>query len=404
MDETLRALERAARADPTDRAAGWALVRGLDRAGDAVAAWRERCRLARGGDLSAWDELTWCPRGVRSEPRVTARVDCPRAGVLGGGGADVVVVHPLYGSGMVRGLDARTFEPRWSIEGQNGTWLGPCLAVLREDRVALVRGADGHELTSVDFPGADLARSPQGQADRILLLGGDQPATWFTVDLGLAPRVEGPPAGVGSWAHVLAGDLVAWSAPPRPEAAGDAPELFAVSVHDPTRRWPLPGSWVRGADARSIVVGWGDPHDHEAKEKCSVVDSGTGGVLWHLNEPRGASVESVSLEGEDLLVATTAGTAGCFERRDRLTGALRWQATFPATDVVVHPAADVVYALAHDEQPPVRGASTTIHALDRASGTLLWSRRGSFLSWFALLEEAIVIIEEGDHRLLRLEA
>jgi hypothetical protein len=406
VDETLRALERAARADATDRAAGWAYVRALDRAGDVVGAWRERCRLARGGDLSAWDELTWCPRGVRTEPRVTARVRLERlGGIVGGGGSNTVVL--VEGEDIVA-LDARTLEQRWRCAAIDAAWLGPCLALLRDDEVVLLRADEGRALTSV--PLGVRGHRLHGAADRVLVHHGADPASSVTIDLGPAPRVDPRPAGVGLGAFALAGDGVLWSAPSRPEAASEAPELFAVSARDPARRRPLPGFDVHCADARSALVGWAPPSPHEELgfHDWALIDLATADVAWVWSRgPRGC-VHEFALHAEEVFVASTEASRNLvLEARSRRSGTLRW--SVPLLSEPVSPAwlgvtADVILVKVCAEE---LGSSASLVAFDRATGRQLWSIARPIIAGFAALDGALVVAcKEAAGRLVleRLEA
>jgi hypothetical protein len=76
-DERLRSLDRAARATPQDAAAGKALARAYQQAGDRRAAWFEFARVARLGDAEARTTLdTWAPRAHPAQV-VTRRPGLP---------------------------------------------------------------------------------------------------------------------------------------------------------------------------------------------------------------------------------------------------------------------------------------------------------------------------------------
>lgn len=76
-DERLRSLDRAARATPQDAAAGKALARAYEQAGDRRAAWFEFARVARLGEAEARTTLdTWAPRAHPAQV-VTRRPGLP---------------------------------------------------------------------------------------------------------------------------------------------------------------------------------------------------------------------------------------------------------------------------------------------------------------------------------------
>ena len=52
-DDDLRALERRVAASPDDKAARWAYLAGLERAGERRKAYLELCKLARAGEVAA---------------------------------------------------------------------------------------------------------------------------------------------------------------------------------------------------------------------------------------------------------------------------------------------------------------------------------------------------------------
>jgi hypothetical protein len=169
VDDRLRALERAARADPTDRAAAWALVRALEQAGDATGAWRERCRVARElDDDDAWRELTWRPTGLREPGSVVRRQLADVQLVSAGPGAMILV-----GGGSLLALDPTTLETLWTapVIGER-VCVGPYVAHGHTELVLRLR-ATGQEVARADPP--PMLDAPPGaitrlhaSADRIL--------------------------------------------------------------------------------------------------------------------------------------------------------------------------------------------------------------------------------------------
>lgn len=196
MDDRLRALERAARADPADLVAGRALVQALEQAGEEVGAWRERCRLARGGDEDAWRALTALPAGAWSPGEPIERL------FEGAYSAEADARTVLLAGPTLEALDAANLAPRWSISGAQGHSLlvGPYVAhAPAEAREVVLRlTATGDEVARVATPGpvtvlhATLDRlivtCEQGFESRSVI-----------VDLGEAPgatlavRVDRPP-------------------------------------------------------------------------------------------------------------------------------------------------------------------------------------------------------------------
>lgn len=82
-DDDVRALERAARASPTDVVAGWAYAHALERSGDSRGRLLELCRLSRLGDRAAERAVSeWHPWPARHSVSGTRR--SPRSGVRQG--------------------------------------------------------------------------------------------------------------------------------------------------------------------------------------------------------------------------------------------------------------------------------------------------------------------------------
>ncbi|MCO5170612.1 MAG: hypothetical protein M9894_30135 [Planctomycetes bacterium] len=196
MDDRLRALERAARADPSDRVAGRALVQAFDQAGDEVGAWRARCRLARGGDEDAWRALTALPAGARAPGEAIERV------FDGAYSAEADPRTVLLAGPTLEALDAATLAPRWSISGAQGHSLlvGPYVvhAPAEASEVVLRLARTGEEVARVAAPGPVTAL--HATLDRLIVTCEQgQESRSVIVDLGevpgatLAVRVDRPP-------------------------------------------------------------------------------------------------------------------------------------------------------------------------------------------------------------------
>lgn len=184
MDDRLRQLERAARADPDDLAAGRALVRALDQAGDAVGAWQARCRLARAGDEGAWVELAPLPGGAREAGQPVERSLEGRVAV----DADARTV--LVAGSSLAALDPATLEPRWSVEGQQAVaaLLGPfALHVPAASTTLVLRDAlGGDEVARTALPAP--AAFVDATRDRVIVICEHSiGATTVVIDLGDQP-------------------------------------------------------------------------------------------------------------------------------------------------------------------------------------------------------------------------
>ncbi|MCO5168662.1 MAG: hypothetical protein M9894_20160 [Planctomycetes bacterium] len=163
-DETLRGLERAARAREDDLEAGWVYARALERAGDRRSTFFELCRLGRAGDaraavaLSRWGE----PGAALGAPALPRALDLRRAraravtdpalagvaGLLGARGEAVVARAPgaVVVVDIAAGACARLPAERAALRGDD-------LVHAAEDGGALVLSAlDGAALGRVDLP------------------------------------------------------------------------------------------------------------------------------------------------------------------------------------------------------------------------------------------------------------
>lgn len=110
MDDRLRALERAVRADPSDVGASLLFAHALEGAGQREAAWLERCRVARDtDDERAWAALT---RALAAPERVEVVAERRLDGLARDVVSDGRVVV-FSGSTDLLAHDAATLEPHW---------------------------------------------------------------------------------------------------------------------------------------------------------------------------------------------------------------------------------------------------------------------------------------------------
>lgn len=152
MDDRLRALERAARASPTDRAATWAFIRALDSAGLALAAWRERCLLARAGDPRALHEVDPAPDGARGPGELIQR-EWPRdmPGYVHVSGD----TYLLAKWDETLAIDTETLDVRWTTHGSLFALAHGAVGVVttRDPRGLVIRDLrDGRELGRTSSP------------------------------------------------------------------------------------------------------------------------------------------------------------------------------------------------------------------------------------------------------------
>lgn len=338
MDDQLRALERAARAAPDDRAAGWALVRGLERAGDEVAAWRELCRLARAGDDAAWEGLAWTPRGAMSfGRRIERRLGTDAVSVVSTGPGEVVLVE---GDALLA-LDPATLTTRWS---RPATQYAPsCVTgpyVVRLDGAAFgfsspsITVSDRHgggEVTQRSVPSPDggpvAVVSLAASADLLLLLvrsDGAGGPRWLHLILSL-PEL-GPVHQLDVDAPVLfpvlQRDLVLVCSGPQVVDGSHEPAAWSARALDGSERWREVGALVH-LDARGALF-LRDRRGIAAAPELHLVDPG-GARLWtiepgggrpHLGRDHVVLVESYERAGEAVVRLST---------RERATGASGWE-------------------------------------------------------------------------------
>lgn len=342
-DERRRSLERVARADPTDAAAGQALARALEQSGARRQAHLEHARLARQGQAEARAIVDgWAPRphaaaAVTRRPALGEPVRQREVQVPGLVlapcllASDQRIVLPMR-TGLVA-LDPDTLVERWSAPEQG--WP----AALRGDDVVhsggpglvLRDGADGAPLAELPLVGRVIELFTWG--DRGLVVH-DAPGVRrvSALDLGPAPG------------------RVLW-----------------------TRDWPAGAlDLIRPARRRLVVAG---PQRVEVLELESgrtiagqgLIAAGSRSTRWErarLADARGALVEEVT---PDL----TGGPAACrVSERDLTRLEPRWHIELPASQLEVALGLDVAVlrSVGPDGPDGPDGApSTTV--VDRASGT-----------------------------------
>lgn len=384
MDEALRSHEQAARAAPDDVAAGRALVRALDRTGDAARAWFERCRLARAGDDESAHELDARPRGLRAVGDVR-RLEGELPLIPVGFDAHTVVVRRGGGgSGGLLGLDLLDLSTRWRAD----TWadpgfhrevvaLGPfVIHVTGPDGLASVACASGASVARVQVP-LEEPNDAGGFTPHLGEVMGarDRTLAWVepTALSGLAPTDErarhGPEVVLIDWSaggqviarrarardvRGLAGDLVL--------CATDAGETEALDGLDDPPVWRANGHW-QTSDAVGAVLRVG----HLVHE----VEASTGRTRWSVPA---FSTRQVVLGPEQALVLDRPQGSGVSVRAlRRADGATLWELAPPADRFVgaVTLAADVVTLALQPVQG--RGAPSVL-ALDLATGERLFER------------------------------
>jgi hypothetical protein len=288
VDDRLRRIERDARARPDDLSAGRTLAQELARAGERVSTWREWCRLARQGELEAWDALERRPVALRARPSSVARRMLRPAAqplVTDAFGRDTIA----FAGETLSVVDPVTLATRWSAQVE-----GLGLAVACGPRVARIAPEAGDALIIHDaLTGAELGRTRLGRnecvverlestADRIVVWARDHgvrgPGRVLTFDAG-----EKPAAGVASLRvreqttpiAAMHGHLVC------AEQAKDGLHVSARPVDGGPPRWSLPGSLL-AADARgALLVSWpeGGRYDPEPSV-LTEVDLATGARRW----------------------------------------------------------------------------------------------------------------------------
>lgn len=386
MDERLRNLERAARAEPSDRAKAWTFVHALDQANDQQRAWQERCLLARAGDERAWLELDGpVVNGVREIGRVGVRDLDESLRLIGANSRSILVAGPdgLYG------LDANTLETLWS-HPEHADWL------LSGSRVF----GGGTELVVLDATtGAALHRGPlpdagagvwwprAQSADRLLLVCQLEDGPSLVVDTGLHLGdvvAHLPNARAGMSTHAAHGlglrHLNRWST------------LEAFDLETGSLRWRWDGALL-DADARGALVrgrrlrGVG-PRLLDVRTGAVLVEAATEARMGRLTQ--------------DLLILLNDGLHFALERT---TGQVRWTVPRPSDPIWLECAHDVLYMANGTGRPETRDGTTFVRAMDLADGATRWEypvvRRPRSVKLVAIDRAVVALV--GD-RLVRISA
>lgn len=403
MDDRLRALERAARADPTDRVAGRALVQALDQAGDEVGVWRERCRLARGGDERAWRELTALPAGARSPGEPIERL------FEGAYSAEADARTVLLAGPTLEALDAANLAPRWSISGAQGHSLlvGPYVAhAPAEAREVVLRlTATGDEVARVATPGpvtvlhATLDRlivtCEQGFESRSVIVDlGEAPGATLAVRVDRPPYQSTVAAGRGLRVVVKHESVAA--------------VFEARGVDDDVVRWHARQLGLLSDSGLVVFFGHGNA-------EVSELDPASGERRWTY-APRSPAV-SAALAGDVVVLALARSPSelghGCMHMTalERRVGAPRWERPAPSHfETCV--SEDAMYLL--DREP--QEWSAKVERRELASGRTMWGGPiptpplddPYWVPGFHAVDRGVVVVysdgEDGRTHLLRLGA
>ncbi|MCO5165381.1 MAG: PQQ-like beta-propeller repeat protein [Planctomycetes bacterium] len=375
MDERLRDLERAARARPDDRGAGWALARALEQAGDRTGAWRALCALARAGDDAAWDALDRRPAGLRRAPEVAAEARWPREGVpaLGAALEDAVV---LFDGHDVVALEPLDLAERWRVRLRSphptpAALCGPVVACVgrrlgRGPELVVIEGATGRVVgrSRLGHRGAE-DRGISATADRLVARtrdGGGGSATARVFDaLDEAPLAEDTVVLPASPGRGVRGRLIS--------RFGQVLTARPLEGGDPL--WTANGS-VLHADDRGLLVARSGPAAPEAH--AVELDLASGRPRWV--RPRDAG-SGPALLTQDVAVLAHERGGLTLVALDRADGAERWRRSVGGGRCSVHDvvaARDVVYVVAvftADE----RRFEAVVLAFDLATGEPLFRHR-----------------------------
>ena len=305
MDERLRELERAARASETDRVAGWAFARALERTGDRRAFFLEVARLARGGDSEAARELTVFSPRVQPEAQSRARfaiTSPPRVrsaevplGVLRAASESVVVGTDNEG-GLVA-VCARELTPLWRGDATGARvppfltrplfgFRGDDLVVAREAVLSLHDARTGDERARVTLEGpiSELALSGD-RAALALNLGARRALVSVDVGESFGTVLHGI-HGLGRGSVRAGPGASAFLVERLENAAGS--ELEAIGFEDGQSRWrrtDLPPSALAAIDARGVVVRT-DPYARSRADVVRELDPDSGRTRWQVDLSR----------------------------------------------------------------------------------------------------------------------
>ncbi|MCO5171858.1 MAG: hypothetical protein M9894_36625 [Planctomycetes bacterium] len=359
MDDRLRGLARAARADPSDGAAGRALARALEQAGDPFGAWREQCRLAAGGDARAWEELEAMPSGAREAGDVRQRTIDVDPRQLSLDGRTLLLAQ----RGELLVLDAGDLSTRWVASGGRALAHGPVVIHADErERAVVVRDArDGRALGRAplerDLVPVTIAAAGGRAAVRCERepAPGQPPVEGVTLVVDIAAAVgavlarhpEPPPTvGVVRGVRLVHADDDALEAR---DLVSDRP------VHAPLAGW----RWLDDQGGELLACG------RDAGSDLRLVDAVTRHERW-VSAAGVDRIDAAALTA-DSVVLLEAGAA--VVGRSRRTGLRRWTLPPPPGEAAALAAsADVVYLSTWREH------ATTVQAIDARDGRPLWRR------------------------------
>lgn len=381
MDEHVRELGRRAQASPHDLAAGHALARALERGGDVVGAWRERCRLARAGDEEALRVLSAPSRDARAlgDPLV---LEHPGNHVVCGGNEHGVLQNA---AGQAQLLDPGTLAARWTAPGLALGMVGT-LAVLGErngESLRICTAHAGEVLAQIELPGVPalpLVVSADGYLAAAVGEGGWR--AHAVVDVGgQTSLVRARPARGSPTPSLAGGGLLVGEG-----ALGDeSTYLLAHDDHgDDAPLWTAPGYAVCG-DVRDVLL---VTERGERRATFTLVGAGDGQARWSRQVEVRPPVRGALTADAVVLAAYTIGIDDVPDRLDvvglaRTSGELLWHCTsrvgphFVLRLAVGREVLVLAYGPPCDPDElsvPVQAVRTvTYHALDATTGADLWT-------------------------------
>jgi hypothetical protein len=359
-------------AAPHDAGAAHAFARACEQARDLRRAWGVWCRLARAGDLEAWDALERRPAGLRRPPESQAFATLE---------ADMTPVQrawraPIFARRVVRALDPQELEPRWEVGLAEpdaavlacGPWIVHEEGQLGRRALVFRDAASGDEVARTPFEndpsGTRMRIHLRASADRLVAClhhhAYDRYAGGLVLDAGERPGAVLATLDPGEELLATAGDLL---------LVGDAQrQVSARPLEGGAPRWQLDAA-VLGADARGALV---MPRSHPPGDLAEV-DLRDGAVRWHAPRVDGertfATAEawvqvSVRAEGADRVVKEVRAVA-------RGDGRDLWRVRDPLARQRL-----LGTALAHDALYVATATAErrTVTALDAATGEELFVR------------------------------
>lgn len=347
-------------AAPHDAGAAHAFARACEQARDLRRAWGVWCRLARAGDLEAWDALERRPAGLRRPPesQAFATLEANMAPLRSWSGL-------LFAGRVVQALDPQELETRWEVSFASrsvapvtcGPWVahedGPlgARAILFRDAItgaevartpfendpSLVRmnirtcaTADRVAATLEDYgrPRESLVFEAGERPGAVLgALGPEEPLLGAAAGLLLIDggngEVRGRPADGGEprWrlrARVLAAD--GRGALVGPAFVGG--EVSEIDLRDGAVRWSaedLDGGWhaTPGAWLQVAVQPGAEPTVQEVR----ALSRGDGRPLWRVRDPLARQrLLGTALAHDALYVATATAERRTVTALDAATG------------------------------------------------------------------------------------